>query len=705
MAERVSDIIREARERYQAGIDADKLNRARDQEDRKFYTGGDAQWDSTALTERRAEARPVETVNRLPQFVKQVTGDIRQNKPAIKVLPVDGQTDPELAKVYSAIIRHIENNHDGHMVYARETEKAVIGGCGWWRINADYYDDASFEQELCIEGIPNPNAVVCDPDAKEVTRCDMAWGFVTQMVSKKKFEKQYPKVNTADWDTGDQGDWVQGDFVRIAEYWKKEETGKSKLYSIQLPTGQMLTHTEEEIKQMLAEAGIEWGDPYEIAASLGVEIRGVRDVPVYSVSSILLCGTDTLGDWQKWPGKYIPLIRVVGEEVEAGDTVFRHGLIHHAKPPQRAYNYARNAMIERHMTSSKAPWLLTLKQIPKAFKNMWETANKKNWPFLPYDPDPQAPPPTRIAPPAIDAAAYQESVVASEDMKATTGIYDASLGAQSNEKSGVAIRAREAQGATATYVYIDNMEAAIAATGRQLIDLIPHYYSDERIIRMLGEDDEIEQFVQINKLLPNGKKWNDVTTGKYDVVVTTGPSYATKRQEAADKLIQLVQAFPPVAQVGGDIIAKVIDVPFADKLSERLAMLLPPGIDPEADKKRMEAQQQMQQEAGPQQPPPPTPEQQKMMADMQLQQAKVQADQQAVQAKLQLQREEAEAEMLLAQEKQAAELQLAREKFEFDKWLALQKVGLDQAIARHSAALETGQALHELAEGEEQNAA
>jgi hypothetical protein len=157
-------------------------------------------------------------------------------------------------------------------------------------------------------------------------------------------------------------------------------------------------------------------------------------------------------------------------------------------------------MMERHATSAKAPWLIALKQIPAAFKAMWENANKKNYPFLPYDPVANVPPPQRIAPPQLDAAAYQESLIASEDMKASTGIYDAALGAKSNETSGVAIARRDAQGDTATYVYIDNMEASIAHTGRVLIDLIPHYYDDSRVIRLLGEDEEIEKFVEINKI-------------------------------------------------------------------------------------------------------------------------------------------------------------------------------------------------------------
>jgi hypothetical protein len=260
-------------------------------------------------------------------------------------------------------------------------------------------------------------------------------------------------------------------------------------------------------------------------------------------------------------------------------------------------------------------------------------------------------------------------------MKAATGIYDAALGAKSNETSGVAIARRDAQGDTATYVYIDNMEGAIAQTGRVLIDLIPHYYDDSRVIRILGEDEEIEKFVAINQIMPDGKAWNDVTRGKYDVIVSTGPAYATKRAEAADRLTDLVARFPALQQIGGDVVMKALDVPYADKLADRLAMTLPPGLDAEADKKRKEMQGD--------QPPQPSPEQLAM-----------QAEQQAMEGKLALQAKEMEAKLALAAQDQAARQALARDQFEFEAALALKKTALAEQIAAHGAGLREAVAEH-----------
>lgn len=675
MADKDADLMRLIRERYDAAIAADRDNRDRDHKDRLFYSGGDNQWPDGVPQERFNEGRPCQSFNRLPQFVKQVSGEIRQNKPAIKVMPVDGQTDPEVANVYSAIIRHIEGSSEAHRVYANETEKAVIGGCGWWRVKSAYCDDADFDQDLGIEGIANPNSVACDPDARHPTRSDMKWCFVTELVSAKRFEKEYKGITPNDF--GDAQGWLQGDFVRIAEYWEKNEVGKQTVFAVVLPQGNVENRSEDEIRAMAAEAGLigpeDEIDARDVLIAMGLEIKAERKIPRYEVRSRLVCGTEPLGPWQKWPGKYIPIIRVVGEEVAAGDSIFRHGLIHHAKSAQIGYNYARNAMMERHSTSAKAPWLIALKQIPAAFKSMWELANRKNFPFLPYEPLPNVPPPQRIAPPQLDAAAYQESMIASEDMKASTGIYDAALGAKSNETSGIAIARRDAQGDTATYVYIDNMEASIAHTGRVLIDLIPHYYDDSRVIRLLGEDQEIEKFVEINKIMPNGKTWNDVTRGKYDVVVTTGPAFASKRAEAAERLTELVGRFPALQQLGGDLVLKALDVPYADKLADRLALTLPPGMDEEADKKRQQTQG----------PPQPSPEEMQM-----------QAEQKLAEAKLELQAKEAEARIALAKQDQEARQALAWEEFQFQMKLELAKVELQERIAEHGAALKTGAALH-----------
>lgn len=569
------EILREARLRYQQGVDGDYYNRERDEEDRRFYKGGAEQWDRDVIAARNG--RPTITINRLPQFVKQVTGDMRQNKPAIRVLPVDDKTDPDLAEVYSAIIRHIESNSDAHRVYTKAAEQAVIGGIGWFRILTDYRDDESFDQEICIKHIRNPLSVVFDPDAVDLVRCDMNWAFVSELVSIPKFRAMYPNASLMEWPADETyQEWRKGEFIRVAEYWVRERV-KRKLALFADGSTRVLESGDEDL---LAEEGI--------------TPKAVRDVEVAKVRWYKMTAGEILEEGE-WKGKFIPIIPVIGEEVEVGDEIFRHGLVHHAKDSQRSYNYSRSAMMEHITNQPKAPYLVTANMI-KNYKSMWENLNQGNPPVLVYDPDQQAPGgrPIREAPPTFAAAWYQEAQIADQDMKATTGIYDASLGKSGNETSGKAIIARDSQGETATYHFVDNLSAAIRHCGKILIDLIPHIYSDERVIRIMGEDGKIEGYAAINSRLPDGRVFNDVSVGSFDVEVTTGPAYATKRMEAADKLMQLSQAMPNTMQVAADKIVESLDIPNGDKIAERLMMMLPPGVDPEIDQKRMQAAQAMQ---------------------------------------------------------------------------------------------------------------
>jgi hypothetical protein len=617
------DLIGEALKRYQAGVDADQNNRDRDEEDRRFFRG--EQWDNADRSLRRD--RPTLTINRLPQFAKQVTGEMRQNKPAIRIMPVDDQTDPQLAEVYTAVVRHIESQSDAHRKYAKAGEQSVIGGIGWLRVLTDYLDDRSFDQEVVIQGVRDPLSVVWDPNAREVTKQDMQWAFVVSDMTHEAFREEYPEGSLTGFpeDGGIDSDWLTQDKIKVAEYWVREPYSRK----LHLMSDGSTRYDDEEV---------------DVAEVLGLQIVGTRNVTAYKVRCYKITANEVLEEFE-WQGQTIPLVPVVGEEVEVGGETFRHGLIYHAKDGQRSYNFARSAMMEHVASQPKAPYLATTSMV-KNHKRMWENLNAGNPPVLLYDPDPQAPGgrPTREAPPTMASAWYQEALIADGDMKATTGIYDASLGQQSNETSGVAIRARDAQGETGSYVYIDNLTAAIKQIGRILIEIIPQIYTGERVVRIMGEDDALEGFARINTMLPDGTVLNDISAGQFDLEVTTGPAFATKRQEAADLLMRLVQAQPMIGQVAGDMIVKALDMPYGEKLAERLKMVIPPGIDPEVDAQRMQMQAQLQQLQGPQQP---DPAQILGMEEMKAKVAKLQAE--AAKIAAQIPNEQAEAGLTAAQ--------------------------------------------------------
>jgi hypothetical protein len=311
----------------------------------------------------------------------------------------------------------------------------------------------------------------------------------------------------------------------------------------------------------------------------------------------------------EWKGKYIPVVPVLGEEVFLEQRTVRLSAIRNAKDPQQLYNFFCSAQAEYVASQPKAPWIGTETNFKK-HATTWAEANRKNLPYLPYTPDStnggQAP--QRSQPP-VGSPGFDESMArASEDLKSTTGIYDASLGNKSNETSGKAILARQREGDTANFVFYDNFNRAVAHTGRILIDLIPSYYDTARIVRVVGKDGA-EKFLKINAVHgPDGQPIMDengmpvtqfdMQAGKYDLVMDTGPSFASRRDEARDGMERLMQAAPQAAVFFMDLYAKALDWPFADEIGERLKALRPPdpaqaAQDPEAMAKQ-QAMEQLQ---------------------------------------------------------------------------------------------------------------
>jgi hypothetical protein len=336
-----------------------------------------------------------------------------------------------------------------------------------------------------------------------------------------------------------------------------------------------------------------------------VQIERTRDIDRDTVMRYLLSGDDVLEGPDDVVGRYIPIVPVYGPEYQDPDTgrTRYRSVIRYSKDAQRQYNYWQTTITEKVALSPKAPWVATKEQI-KGYERIWSMANRENRAFLPYNHDPAAPgPPQRTPPAAVQAGEVQQAAQAIEDIKATIGLFDPSLGAVANETSGVAIRQRQIEGDTATFAWPDNLSRSIRQVGRIIADMIPRIYDTDRIVRIRGEDGS-ESAAQINHEaydLERGefRTINDVTMGKYDIAIATGPSYQTQRQEAADSLIRFIQAVPQAGAIAMDLVAGVMDWPQADKLADRLKRALPPGV----------LTQEEAQEAGIQ-PPQPDPRQQ-----------------------------------------------------------------------------------------------
>ncbi len=668
------DLLTVFRKRYEDAYERERHNIDEAYEDLGF-SEGESQWDPKIRRQREVEGRPCLTENRLPQFIRQITGKMRQMRPSIKCVPVDSRGDPETADVLAGMIRYIENRSRAQIVYGRAADSQVTCGIGAWRVTTEYSDDQTFNQEIRISPIEDPIMTLFDPDAILPSKSDAMYCFVPVDLSRRRFEQLYPGKSATGYELHSHSaweGWVSEDYVRVCEYWFKEPT-KRRL--VLLPDGSVddLTGKDPaevvEIERMVVEAQAQ-GSPVRIEE---------RDS--HKVMRALLSYSEVLSEPKEWKGRYIPIIPVVGEEIRIGRKVVRRGVVRLAKDSQRMLNYYISAETEMVALQPKAPFVGTEKNFEN-YQDVWESANTQNHPYLPYTPDGQnnGAAPQRSQPP-VSSQGLTNGIMRNVDgMKAVIGIYDASLGARSNETSGVAIEARDQQGDTGSFVYVANFGEAINHTAQVITDLIPHVYDTARTIRIVGEDDITVEPQAINQ--PQGvadggvaQIMNDVTTGAYDVVVKMGPAYDSLRSEAREGMTALLQSAPDVAPAVLDLIAKMQDWPHADELAERMEMLAPPPVQAMLAKKRGEEPP----------PPPPNPDEMKLQADMQLQQAKLQGDQQAKAAEIQMKREEAMADAELARDRLIAEFNLKRD-------LALMEMELKRELAEQDMALKREQA-------------
>jgi hypothetical protein len=616
MAIKDKDIISVAKARFTMAVSAYSESREDELDDLRFYAGSPDnawQWPADVLQTRGSvqgqtiNARPCLTINKLPQHVRQVTNDQRQNRPSGKVIPVDDKADVEVAEIFDGLVRHIEYISDADVAYDTACENQVSYGEGYIRLLTEYCDDNSFNQDIKIGRIRNSFSVYMDPTIQDPCGADAQWCFITEDLTKEEYERQFPDAqpisSMMQQGVGDQStsQWISENTVRIAEYFYIEHE-KATLNLYYGNVSAMKGSAEDEDMAMR-----------------GMKPIRTRTVDIKKVKWCKINGFEVL-ESQDWAGSSIPVVRVVGNEFEVDGRIYVSGIVRNAKDAQRMYNYWTSQEAEMLALAPKAPFIGYGGQF-EGYEQQWKTANTTNWPYLEVNPDVTdgaggvLPLPQRAPPPLPQTGLIQAKMGASDDIKGTTGQYDSSLGQTSNERSGKAILARERQADVGTYHYVDNLARAVRYITRQIVDLVPKIYDTERIARIIGIDGETDivkvnpnQPMPVNKIVDQQgivlEKIYNLGVGKYDVCVTTGPSYMTKRQEALEAMAQLLQGNPQLWAVAGDLFIKNMDWPGAQEMSKRFAKTIDPKImeggddspEMQAAKMQMEAMnQEMQQ--------------------------------------------------------------------------------------------------------------
>lgn len=561
-------LLEQIRKHVELDADATETQRELELDDLRFCDPT-TQWSDADRAAREDSGRPCLTEDRLGPFLMQVCNEQRKNKPGCQVNPVDGDSDIETAEVLQGLIRHIEYSSNADTAYDTAFEWAVRCGRGFYRICTDYVDDKSFDQEIQIKRVPNPHLVFIDPAAQECDYSDAKWGGFKVWMSKEDFEAQHPGSQTAAIGTDawkaigdDAPDWMNedGSACMVVEYF----------YQVQ---------KEVEIKK-------------------GKQTRKVMQTSVKWVKATAVEILER-GDWAS---KWIPIIPVLGKEVLVNGQRTYSGLVRAGKDPQKRHNYLLTSQVERIAFMPLATWV-GAKGFMGKNKNIWQNAHKNQMAALEFeivgDEGQGINAPRLITEEAPIVAVTNALQGAENGMKAVLGMYDANMGNRQGGESGVAIQRLQNQGETGNFHLQDNLSRAIRHEGRIILDLIPTVYDTERVIRIIGEDGTQAQTKVNGPVSPDetddqeavGKTF-DLTTGKYDVTISAGPSYQSKRQEDRAMLLGML-AGPMgqlIAQRAGDLVAKTLDSPIAKELSDRL---MPPDIK--------QAEQQGQ--GGPQIPP------------------------------------------------------------------------------------------------------
>jgi hypothetical protein len=540
---------------------------------------------------RRIDRRPTLTINLTRSMVRRVCNNMRQQRPRIKVHPVGDGARIEDAKVVSGLIRHIETLSNASVAYDAGGESAVKIGWGYWRVIGEYVDEKSFDQELKIRAIRNAFMVYDDPSCQLPTGQDREWCLITEEMSRAKYKRKYPKAENAEWTRGGPGDegklWESKEKIRLAEYYRVQKTPE-RLY--QLTDGTTLF--EKDLKRLrgaLEERGIAVATDPETGQEIS-RMSHRREIQWFRLNGRQVVERRTI------PGRWIPIVRCLGNLLDLNGQIRIRGMIRDLKDSNRMLNYWATCETEIVALAPRAPYIAAEGQLDGHPE--WKDANQKPYSSLTYnivhtnpdDPNsPVLPPPQRTEAVQVPAGIVNARQSAKMDLMELAGMpHEPGRDTPGVVVSGKALRERQALSDIGHFQYYDNQTMAIAFTGDILLDQIPYYYSTQRMQRIIGEDG-VPQMVQINQRITGPHPQNptqqailevknNLSVGRYDIVMDTGPGYETRRQEQAETTVDLLRV-PPLAEVavktGADLLFRNFGM---DDMADRLVASNPAGL-------------------------------------------------------------------------------------------------------------------------------
>ena len=578
-------ILDEVKNNLKYAEDEWKDNYERGIKDKEFVTVKGAQWDKGSVEKRTEEGRPSFEINLLRAYCNQQENTQRQNRPQAKVVPVDNGADPEIAKLLEGLIKDTEEASDFESACDTAVSNAIFSGIGFVRIVTDYVSDDSFNQEPRFMAVHNPQAVYIDPQSKAYDGSDMSWAIVGEWVEKDVITKQYSKDSIADVDMEQYSDWYsdQDNLVRIVEYFKKEEV---------LDTLWMLNDGTIDFKSKILK---DFDVTEEDLRAEGL-VENERETTRTAIKWYKVSGNKVL-DETEFPGKYIPIVPVYGGVTFIEEERYIFSLIHFAKDPQRLYNYWKSTEAEvLQQTQKYQDKPIIGAEAVKGYEDMWQNPSKVA--ALYYNQVSEngevQPAPYRMSPAQPPIAILGAAESSKQSITDILNMHAPMMGGDSQEVSGVAIGMRQRQSETAQFNFQDNTNKMVRHCARILIGLYQALYTVPMMRRIIGVDGEA-QTVNLFDQTAEGVI-ADVTVGRYDVRMDTGPSYNTQREQNFQMIMQLLSMNPQLFAIIGDILLQNSPLLNAKEIAERIKKTMPPNLlGEEGDLNPEQAKAQIQQ--------------------------------------------------------------------------------------------------------------
>lgn len=502
--------------------------------------------------------KPPLTFNTLEPYVSRICGELIEHTPSIKVSsapgsnsPIDKETTATIETV-EGFMRHILDEANRRKFTGLIAQSTLGGGYAAALVSIDYESPMALEKVIKFEPIVDPVMCGWDIYATHPNKIDGDYAFRKFARTKESLEEDYPDLNlntvnfnssTSDKDMS----WFYTDGQQkisvLCEFYKRK---KKKKTIVKLTNGKIMFKEEYEKLQ------IQWNDQ---KIEEPARILEKRTTTIDYICRYVFIGNKIL-EYKETKFIDLPLIFIDGNSVPIRE-VFQGPLIQttrplvfHAKGMQRLKDLAGQTIAAYLEDSIRSKWLIAKESIPSESQFVDNLTTPQKGALIAYNaydpnnPDRALPSPREIqlipAPPEV----MNTFTTSDSTIQTILGSYDASLGINNNQLSGVAIREGSIQSNAATKPYIGNIMQGLTAIAQTIVDILPFFYKTPRTIPTLDAEGK-ETFVKINE---KGQPSFDFSKNPLHIIVESGPNFKSEQNRAIDQIASLSKNIPGMAE-------------------------------------------------------------------------------------------------------------------------------------------------------------